>query len=136
MRWSVVEEDVASGARTFRVPRPLISGAQFYMGDMSLMKLQVHDLVLYRALCPLDPGFPEICARTGATGYPIRLPNLGNQVSWTGWALTILMGSDKLIFLELFWPGRVDPMSLVFGLGLTPEKANILPNIRYGQNFF
>jgi hypothetical protein len=55
MRESVVEEDVASGARIFRVPRPLISGARSFMGDMSLVKLRVHDLVLYRASCPLDP---------------------------------------------------------------------------------
>jgi hypothetical protein len=40
----------------------------------------------------------------------------------------ILMGWDSLIFLEPFWPGRVDPMGLVFGLGLVSEEANILPN--------
>jgi hypothetical protein len=31
---SAVEEDVASGARTLRVPRPRISGARSLMGDM------------------------------------------------------------------------------------------------------
>jgi hypothetical protein len=31
---SVVEEDVASGARIFWVPRPRISGARSFMGDM------------------------------------------------------------------------------------------------------
>jgi hypothetical protein len=53
---SVVEEDVASGAQIFRVSLPLISGARSFMGDMSLVKLRAHSLVLYRASCPLDPG--------------------------------------------------------------------------------
>jgi hypothetical protein len=45
MRESVVGEDVASGARIFRVPRSLISGVRSYMGGMTLVKLRAHDLV-------------------------------------------------------------------------------------------
>jgi hypothetical protein len=54
VRGSVVEEDVASGARTFRVLLPPISGARSFMGDMLLEKLQAQDLVLYRASYPLN----------------------------------------------------------------------------------
>jgi hypothetical protein len=56
MRELTIEEDVASGVRIFRVraPRLLISGARSYVGDMSLVKLRAHDLVLYRVSCPLD----------------------------------------------------------------------------------
>jgi hypothetical protein len=56
MQESVVEEDVALVAWIFRVSRPLISGARSFMDDMSLVKLRAHELVLYSALCPLDPG--------------------------------------------------------------------------------
>jgi len=54
MQESVVEEDVTSGARIFQVPRPPISGARSFIGNMSLVKLRAHDLVLYSASCPLD----------------------------------------------------------------------------------
>jgi hypothetical protein len=57
MRESVVEEDVASGAQIFRVPRLLILGAQSYTSDMTLVKLRAHDLVSCRASCPLDSGY-------------------------------------------------------------------------------
>jgi hypothetical protein len=40
----------------------------------------------------------------------------------------ILAGLDKLISLEPFWPGRVNQMGLVFGLGLATEEANIFTN--------
>jgi hypothetical protein len=43
----------------------------------------------------------------------------------------ILAGLDILISLEPLWPGRVDPIGLVFGLGLAVEKANIFPNNIY-----
>jgi hypothetical protein len=52
----------------------VVSGARSYKGDMSLMKLQAHDLASYRASCFLDPGFSEIGVGEGATEYPIRLP--------------------------------------------------------------
>jgi hypothetical protein len=45
IRESVVGEDVALGARIFRVPRPLISGVRSYTGGMTLVKLLAHDLV-------------------------------------------------------------------------------------------
>jgi hypothetical protein len=45
MRESVVGEDVASGPRIFRVPRPSISGVRSYTGGMTLVKLRAHDLV-------------------------------------------------------------------------------------------
>jgi hypothetical protein len=45
IRESVVDEDVASGVRIFRVPRPLISGVRSYTGGMALVKLRAHDLV-------------------------------------------------------------------------------------------
>jgi hypothetical protein len=48
MRESVVDEDVASGVRIFRVPRPLISGVRSYTGSMTLVKLRTHDLVWCR----------------------------------------------------------------------------------------
>jgi hypothetical protein len=51
MRESVVDEDVASGARIFRVPLPLISGVRSYTGGMTLVKLRAHDLVGRRASC-------------------------------------------------------------------------------------
>jgi hypothetical protein len=57
MRESVVDEDVASGARIFRVPLPLISGVRSYTGGMTLVKLRAHDLVGRRASCPLNPGY-------------------------------------------------------------------------------
>jgi len=54
---SAVEEDVASGARTLRVPRPRISGARSLMGDMFFLeRLRAHDLVMYSVSCPLNPG--------------------------------------------------------------------------------
>jgi hypothetical protein len=56
VRGLVVEEDVASGARTFRVPRPPILGARSFMCDMLLEKLRAHDLVMYRVSCPLNLG--------------------------------------------------------------------------------
>jgi hypothetical protein len=56
MRETVVDEDVASGAMIFRVPRPLISGVRSYMGGMTLVKLWAHYLVWCRASCPLNPG--------------------------------------------------------------------------------
>jgi hypothetical protein len=40
----------------------------------------------------------------------------------------ILVGLDRLISLELLWPSQVDPMGLVFGLGLATEVANIFSN--------
>jgi len=45
MRESVVDEDVASGAQIFRVPRPQISGVRSYTGGMTLVKLREYDLV-------------------------------------------------------------------------------------------
>jgi hypothetical protein len=45
---------VASGARTFRVPRPPILGARSFMGDMFDEIVRAHDLVMYRASCPLN----------------------------------------------------------------------------------
>jgi hypothetical protein len=43
----------------------------------------------------------------------------------------ILVGLDRLISLELLWPGRVDPMDLVFGLGLATEVTNIFSDNLY-----
>jgi hypothetical protein len=57
MRESVVDEDVALGARIFQVPRPLMSGVRSYTGGMTLEKLQAHDLFWCRASCPLNPGY-------------------------------------------------------------------------------
>jgi len=57
MRELVVDEDVASGARIFRVPRPLISGVPSYTSGMTLVKLRAHDLVWCRASCPLNLGY-------------------------------------------------------------------------------
>jgi hypothetical protein len=56
MRGSIVEEDVASGTRIFRVPRLPISGARSFMDDILLEKFRAHDLVMYRASRPLNPG--------------------------------------------------------------------------------
>jgi hypothetical protein len=42
--------------------------------------------------------------------------------------MMILAGFDRLFSLEPLWPCRVDPMGLVFGLGLATEEANIFPN--------
>jgi hypothetical protein len=55
MRESVVEEDVASGARVIRV-HDRLSRAHYPLWVMSLAKLRAHDLVLLRAQRPLDPG--------------------------------------------------------------------------------
>jgi len=94
----VVEEDVTSGARIFRIPRPLISGARSYIGDMSLVKLQAHNLVLYRASCPLDPKYSrDIRGRRCHW-----VPGSGSRVDCTSRALMILTSSDRLISLELF----------------------------------
>jgi hypothetical protein len=94
----VVEEDVASGAQIFSVPRPLISGARSYMGDMSLVKLRAHDLVLYRVSCPLDPGYSrDIRGRRCHW-----VPGWASRVGCTSRALMILTGSDRLISLEPF----------------------------------
>jgi hypothetical protein len=56
VRGSVVEEDVALGARTFRVPLPPISGTRSFMGDMFVETVRVHNLVMYHASCPLNLG--------------------------------------------------------------------------------
>jgi hypothetical protein len=41
----------------------------------------------------------------------------------------ILASLDRLISLEPFWPGRVDPVGLMFRLGLATEEDSIFPNI-------
>jgi hypothetical protein len=40
----------------------------------------------------------------------------------------ILAGLDRLISLEPFWPGLVDPVGLVFRLSLAIEEDSIFPN--------
>ncbi len=47
----------------------------------------------------------------------------------------ILAGLDRLISLEPFWPGRVNQMGLVFGLGLATVEANFSLSLPLFNNY-
>jgi hypothetical protein len=58
------------------------------MGDMLLKKLRAHDLVMFRASCPLN------LADSGVTRYPGQLPESGG-----------ILGSDGPSARDDLWLG-------------------------------
>jgi hypothetical protein len=79
IRESVVDEDVASGARIFRV-HDRLSRVHDPLWLTSLVKLQAHNLDLLRAQRPYIPGNLDIYAGIGVNWYLGRIVGSVEQV--------------------------------------------------------